>query len=147
MTEFLKILKMKTKDKTTLFYSLNSKTPPVCQKTNTCYFQPAFSLKSTTMSHEPHDAAHLRSHLTNKLKTSWAGLHQTDTRQVRKLSHTMPIAETTGSEEGDVVHGSLPHTLVRNGKLYKGMPTLGDRGCGISNCEHRFSYTSPLLFI
>lgn len=38
----------------------------------------------------------------------------------------------TGMEEGDVVHGSLPHKLVRKGKLHKDIPTLGDRGCGFS---------------
>ncbi len=52
--------------------------------------------------------------------------------------HTMSIFEDRGGGCGLTEHF---HTQARNDKLDKDIPTLGDRGCGFSFCEHRMSHT------
>lgn len=52
--------------------------------------------------------------------------------------HTMSIFEDRGGGCGLTEHF---HTQARNDKLDKDIPTLGDRGCGFSFCEHRLSHT------
>ncbi len=99
------------------------------------------------MSQETHDACYLSALtlLTNSI------YHNNDI--IKQRSDMCRLAVTQCQSLRTEVWGcgltEHFHTQARNDKLDKDIPTLGDRGCGFSFCEHRMSHThtSKLLFI